>query len=100
MSFQEVNETNDSNKKQSTHSCIEVHFESETQKHDFSENAKWNSVFDWACRVFDIAKDACANLELRLSAPDGLPINEREKIGEFGECVTIWLVKPGPEQNG
>lgn len=80
--------------------CVEVHFETETAQHWFPTQAHWANVHRWACRKFEVAIDACANLELRDSAADGPPINDRNKIGHLDECKVVWLVKPGPEQNG
>ncbi len=80
--------------------CVEVHFETETERHWFPAQARWARVHRWACKKFEVATDACANLELREGAADGPPINEREPIGKSDECKVAWLVKPGPEQNG
>lgn len=80
--------------------CVNVHFESESVRHWFPVGARWALVHRWACRHFQVAKDACANLELRESTANGPPINERQKIGNSEECCEVWLVKPGSEQNG
>lgn len=80
--------------------CVEVHFETEAKRHWFPVQARWASVHRWACREFEVAADACANLELRADKADGPPINERESIGKSDECKEVWMVKPGPESNG
>jgi hypothetical protein len=80
--------------------CVEVHFETESEKHWFPVLAKWATVHRWACKEFEVARDACANLELREGSPTGQPINERQPIGESRECKVVWVVKPGPEPNG
>jgi len=80
--------------------CIVVHYESETEQQFFPKHAPWSTVHRWACNKFQVAHDACANLELREVTPTGAPINEREKIGDSDDCTDVWLLKPGPEQNG
>lgn len=80
--------------------CVEGHFESEVESHHFPANAPWAVVHRWGCRKFDVANDACANLELRAGSSTGAPINEHDKIGESQACKPVWLVKPGPEPNG
>lgn len=80
--------------------CVEVHFEGETARHKFPPRTKWARVHRWACRHFDVASDACANLELRDGAPDGPRLNEGQPIGAFAGCRAVWLIKPGPEPYG
>lgn len=80
--------------------CVEVHFEADHKQHKFPAQAKWARVHRWACRAFEVAHDACANLELRDGAPNGPPINERQEIGPHAGCKAVWLVKPGAEPNG
>lgn len=80
--------------------CVEVHFETEAKKRLFASRARWERVHSWACRVFDVAPDLCANLELHLGEPGGPAINEKERIGEFAGCKVVWLVRPGAEPNG
>jgi hypothetical protein len=80
--------------------CVAVHFETEEERHWFPVQARWARVHRWACRKFEVSVDACANLELREDSPEGSPVNEREPIGKSEQCKTVWLVKPGPEQNG
>lgn len=80
--------------------CIELHFETKQARHHFGVTQKWKAVHRWGCRHFHIAHEACPNLELREGTITGPPLNERVVIGNFKECKTIWLVKPGPEQNG
>lgn len=80
--------------------CIDVHFETESATHHFLARMKWKRVHQWACKKFTIAKDLCANLELRDGSPDGPALNEAKPIGHLEGCRTVWLVKPGPEQNG
>lgn len=80
--------------------CVELHFESDKRRHHFPVHAHWARVHRWGCRHFPIAHDACANLELRLGAPDGPALNELKPIGASDECLVVWLVKPGSEPNG
>ncbi len=80
--------------------CVELHFESHNQRHNFLSKSKWSRVHRWGCRKFTIAQDACANLELHENTPDGAVLNENKQIGSFKGCKPVWLVKPGPEQNG
>jgi hypothetical protein len=80
--------------------CIELHYESEIATHLFPARARWASVHRWGCRHFHVAHDACAQLELRVGAANGLLLNERESIGTFEGCKEVWLVKPGAEPNG
>lgn len=80
--------------------CIDLHFETETAMHKFSPRATWERVHLWGCGHFHIPHDLCANLELREGSPSGPALNENVKIGEFPDCKTVWLVKPGPEPNG
>lgn len=80
--------------------CVEVHFETESEQHWFPSQTHWSRVHQWACKHFNVAHDACGNLELHEGTPEGAPINEREKIGHDDECRVVWLIKPGPEQNG
>ena len=80
--------------------CVAIHFESEDIQHHFPARAQWAVVHHWACNHFRVAKDACANLEFHEGAPDGPAINEDKMIGHFPGCITVWLVKPGPEPFG
>jgi hypothetical protein len=80
--------------------CVEVHFETESERHWFPVQARWANVHRWACKKFEVAADACANLELREDKADGPPINERDPIGKSDKCKVVWVVKPGPESNG
>jgi hypothetical protein len=80
--------------------CVELHFEAKQDKHNFSSKSKWRRVHRWGCQHFNIARDACANLELHENSPEGAPINENSEIGSFAGCKVIWLVKPGAESNG
>jgi len=80
--------------------CIDLHFESEAHQHHFLPSAKWERVHRWGCKKFKIASDACTNLELHSGSPEGPALNEAKKIGHHEGCMTVWLVKPGPERNG
>ena len=80
--------------------CLDIHFETESARHHFPSRAKWHHVHRWACRKFEVANDACPNLELRDGSAEGAPLNESEAIGPYEGCRTVWLVKPGPEKNG
>lgn len=81
--------------------CIEAHFEGEKPVlRRFSPRRTWGDVHRWACRRFNVATDACANLELRADGPGGGILNETKPIGWFEGCKMVWLVAPGPEQNG
>ena len=80
--------------------CIDLHFESESVTRRFSPNTRWRRVHRFGCRKFDVANDACANLELHEDDPKGPALNEAVEIGSFTGCKTVWLVKPGPEPNG
>ena len=80
--------------------CVTLHFEGEEQQRKFPATATWGRVHQFGCRTFDIAKDACANLELHLNTIDGPVANERKQIGHHEGCIDVWLVKPGPEPNG
>lgn len=80
--------------------CIKLHFETEKAVHYFPSRAHWARVHRWGCDRFDVAHDACANLELREGTETGPALNEALRIGVFLGCKIVWLVKPGPEQNG
>lgn len=80
--------------------CVEVFVEGEPAKHMFPESTRWERVHHWACHRFGIAPDSCANLEMHLNTPDGPLLNERKAIGHQDGCITVWMVKPGSEQNG
>jgi hypothetical protein len=80
--------------------CVELHFEGEAKQAQFPAQARWARVHRWGCRVFTIATDACAHLELREDTPTGPALNERQAIGPHSGCKPVWLVKPGPEPNG
>ena len=80
--------------------CVDVHFESEQKPHRFLSKQTWGHVHRWACKHFNISKDACPNLELRDGGPTGPALNDKSRIGYFHECKQVWLVKPGPEPNG
>lgn len=80
--------------------CIDLHFETESIEHHFLPSAKWERVHRWGCKKFKIASDACANLELHSGAADGPALNEAKPIGHHEGCLSVWLVKPGPERNG
>jgi len=80
--------------------CVDVRFESEDARHHFPAKARWSRVHTWGCKKFNVAPDACANLELHENAPDGPALNEQHEIGHFSGCKVVWLVKPGPEPNG
>lgn len=80
--------------------CIKLHFEGESRLHRFQASRTWSAVHRWACKKFNVADDACPNLQLRDGSSEGSLINENQKIGEFHGCKNVWLVAPGPEQNG
>ena len=80
--------------------CVNVHFEAEEAKHFFPARAPWSRVHRWACRKFGVSKSAAANLELHEGSANGPVINERKEIGASDGCKEVWLVKPGPENNG
>lgn len=80
--------------------CVELHFETESFTRRFSPKAKWERVHLFGCKRFTVAEDACANLELHDGSAEGPALNEREEIGSFKGCRTVWLVKPGPEPSG
>lgn len=80
--------------------CVTLHFEGEELQHKFPDNATWAQVHRFGCRMFEIAKDACANLELHLHTIDGPVASERKQVGQHKGCVDVWLVKPGSEPNG
>jgi hypothetical protein len=80
--------------------CVKVHFEGDEAKHFFPARAPWSRVHRWACRKFGVAHAAAANLELHEGSPTGPVLNERKDIGASDECKEVWLVKPGPENNG
>jgi len=80
--------------------CVELHFESEIAKHDFSYRSTWAQVHEWACRHFQVPVSLCANLQLHEGTPKGPVLNDRLPIGHFHGCKGVWLVKPGPEPNG
>jgi len=80
--------------------CVDLHFESEVQKHHFPVRAKWARVHQWGCKVFNVPNHLCANLQLRAESPKGPAINENLPIGHTHGCKVVWLVKPGPEPNG
>lgn len=80
--------------------CISLHFESESVQHQFPARAKWEQVHKWGVKHFNIASDVSANLELHRETPTGLLLNEKTVIGHFQGCQDVWLVKPGPENNG
>lgn len=80
--------------------CIDLHFESEDAKHLFPARATWARVHHWGCGHFEVPRDACANLELHEGSPTGPVLNDRSHIGHHKGCMTVWLVKPGPEPYG
>lgn len=80
--------------------CVTLHFEGENLQHKFPATATWAQVHRFGCRKFEIASDACANLELHLHTINGPVAGERKQIGEHKGCVDVWLVKPGSEPNG
>jgi hypothetical protein len=80
--------------------CVDLHFESESRKHDFSSRSTWGDVHEWGCRHFDVPTMVCANLQLHADSPTGPVLNDRMHIGRYHGCKTVWLVKPGPEPNG
>lgn len=80
--------------------CVELHFETETITRRFSPTAEWERVHQFGCKKFHVAEDACANLELHDGTADGPALNERQEIGSFERCRSVWLVKPGPEPSG
>jgi len=80
--------------------CIDIHFETESEEHRFPVSATWARVHHWTCNHFKVPHDLCANLELRLGSPTGPALNEKKEIGQHTGCETVWLVKPGPEPNG
>jgi hypothetical protein len=80
--------------------CIDLHFESDAAKHHFLASAKWERVHRWGCKKFKVASDACANLELHSGSAAGPALNESKPIGHHEGCMDVWLVKPGPENNG
>jgi hypothetical protein len=80
--------------------CVDLHFESESEKHHFSSRSTWGQVHHWGCRHFEVPAAVCANLQLHEDSPTGPVLNDRLPIGHYHGCKTIWLVKPGPEPNG
>ena len=80
--------------------CITLHFEGESATRRFHASRTWREVHRWGCKRFCIAEDACPNLELRDGGVEGFLINENQKIGKVHGCKNVWLVAPGPEQNG
>jgi hypothetical protein len=80
--------------------CVTIYFEGEELQHKFPTKATWAQVHRLGCRKFNIAADACANLELHLHTIDGPVVNERKQIGQHNDCIEVWLVKPGSEPNG
>jgi hypothetical protein len=80
--------------------CIDLHFETESAKHHFAAKAKWERVHHWGCKKFKVAAAACTNLELHKDSPTGPVLNEARPIGRHEGCETVWMVKPGPENNG
>ncbi len=80
--------------------CIDLHFESESKRHDFSSRSTWAQVHEWGCRHFEVPAPICANLQLHEGSPTGPALNDRLQIGHHHGCHDIWLVKPGPEPNG
>jgi hypothetical protein len=80
--------------------CVELRFETEVAKHHFPANAHWKKVHQWGCKHFNVAHDACANLELHEGAPNGPALNDAKELGRYEGCKIVWLVKPGPENNG
>ena len=80
--------------------CVNVHFEGDEAKHYFPVHAPWSRVHRWACRKFKVSNTAAANLELHEGSAEGPVINERKEIGASDGCKEVWLVKPGPENNG
>ena len=80
--------------------CVDLHFESENNKHDFSSRSTWGRVHEWGCRHFEVPPSICANLQLHENSPTGPVLNDRLQIGYHHGCYDIWLVKPGPEPNG
>jgi hypothetical protein len=80
--------------------CIDLHFETESAKYHFLSTSRWERVHHWGCKKFRVASAACTNLELHSGSPQGPALNESKPIGHHEGCMTIWLVKPGPEKNG
>jgi len=80
--------------------CVDLHFESESIKHMFAANNRWAAVHRFGCKHFNVASDACANLELHEGSATGSALNDQGRIGLFTGCKTVWLVKPGAEPNG
>lgn len=80
--------------------CIKLHFEGESAMRRFHSSRTWHYVHRWGCKKFNVAEDACPNLQLRDGSAEGSLINENQTIGEFHGCKNIWLVAPGPEPNG
>ncbi|MGO8735025.1 MAG: hypothetical protein ACLQVM_19785 [Terriglobia bacterium] len=80
--------------------CIDLHFESEEARHHFPARATWARVHHWGCSHFNVPHEACGNLELHEGTPAGPVLNDRTHIGHHQGCVTVWLVKPGPEPYG
>lgn len=80
--------------------CVSLHFETETADNHFPAAAHWSRVHEWACDKFTVARDVCANLELRDGSAEGPALNEHHEIGHHHGCKQVWLVKPGPEPNG
>lgn len=80
--------------------CIDLHFETDSKRHHFPEKAKWERVHNWGCKKFNVGQAACTNLELRKGTPTGPALNENKEIGRYDGCLTVWMVKPGPEPHG
>lgn len=80
--------------------CVVVHFEGQHAEHFFASRARWSRVHHWACDKFEVAKDACPNLELYEGSPKGPALNEKLPVGKSKDCLAVWLVKPGPEPYG
>lgn len=80
--------------------CVDLHFESQSGRHHFPRSATWARVHQWGCKHFNVSANVAANLELHRDLPTGPVLNEAKKIGHLEGCVTVWMVKPGPERNG
>jgi hypothetical protein len=80
--------------------CVDLHFESDSAKHHFPARGTWELVHEWGCQKFEVPRDLRANLELREGSTTGPALNDRVQIGHHKGCMTVWLVKPGPEPFG
>jgi hypothetical protein len=80
--------------------CVDLRFESQSARHHFPRSAPWSRVHQWGCKRFRVSADVATNLELHRDSPTGPVLNEAKKIGHLEGCVTVWMVKPGPERNG